>query len=49
MAKATFRSSPPDAWTLPRPFTDPSLRFAKFGPLQPMERPGFWERLLRGV
>ncbi|QQN73263.1 hypothetical protein [Croceicoccus sp. YJ47] len=47
MFKPSFRSSAPDKWTQPRPFSDPSLRFAKFGAIQPMEEPGFWERLFR--
>ena len=40
-----IRSSRPDAWTQPRPHTDPSLRLRSHGPIQPMERPGFFARL----
>ena len=45
MSSMTFRSSRPDTWTLPRSHTDPSLRYQKYGPVQPMYRPTFWERL----
>ena len=47
MYTPTYRSSAPDRWSQPRPFSDPSLRHAKFGAIQPIEQPGFWERLLR--
>lgn len=46
MSSLTFRSSSPDRWTLPRPHTDPSLRYRKHGPIQPMYQPSLWERLL---
>ena len=49
MFTPSYRSSSPDRWTMPRPFSDASQRFAKFGALQPMEAPGFWERLIRGA
>jgi len=36
---ARFRSSRTDAWTHPRPHQDASTRYAKHGPIQPMEQP----------
>ena len=48
MFTPSYRSSSPDRWTHPRPYTDASQRYAKFGALQPMDRPGFWQRLIRG-
>ncbi|QZH75835.1 MAG: hypothetical protein JY451_04390 [Erythrobacter sp.] len=46
MAKL-FRSTRPDSWTSPRPFSDPSYRAMAHGKILPMEEPGFWERLFR--
>ncbi len=46
MASVSFRSSRPDSWVAPRPYSDPSARFMKYGAIQPMDRPGFWARLL---
>lgn len=34
-----------DRWSHPRPYTDASMRYQKYGPVQPMERPGFFARL----
>lgn len=48
MTTASITKSKPDQWTLPRPHTDASLRFWKHGPIQPMEEPGFLERLFAG-
>jgi hypothetical protein len=45
MASRTFRSSRPDGWILPKPYSDASLRFMKHGPVQPMAQPTLWERL----
>ena len=45
MAKM-YHSSRPDAWTTPRPYTDASLRYMAYGPIQPMEEPSFLQRLL---
>lgn len=45
MSSFTYRSSRPDRWTMPRPYQDASLRFRTHGPIQPMERPGFWSRV----
>jgi hypothetical protein len=45
MSNLTFRSSRPDTWILPRPHRDPSQRLMTYGPLIPMEQPGFWQRL----
>lgn len=47
MSSQSFRSSPPDKWTLPRPHSDASQRFAKHGPIQPMpDERGYFARLL---
>jgi hypothetical protein len=46
MSSLTFRSSRPDCWTSPRPYSDASLRRRAHGPIQPMERPSLWQRLL---
>lgn len=45
MSSFTYRSSRPDRWTMPRPYQDASLRFRTHGPIQPMERQGFWARV----
>lgn len=45
MSSLTYRSSRPDSWTMPRPYRDESLRRMTHGPIQPMEQPGFLERL----
>jgi hypothetical protein len=51
MTTRCFRTSRPDLWTLPKPYSDPSLRALKYGPIQPMddERGGFWRRLFCGI
>jgi hypothetical protein len=46
MSAYTFRSSRPDRWVSPRPYTDASLRAATYGRVQPMEAPGLMERLV---
>jgi hypothetical protein len=46
MASRTFRSSSPDVWVLPKPYSDASLRYLKHGPIQPMRQPTLWERLV---
>ena len=46
MSVYTFRSSQPDRWVSPRPYTDASLRAATYGRVQPMEAPGLLERLV---
>lgn len=47
MSSYTFRSSRPDHWTQPRPFTDASLRYMAYGPIQPLQRQGgFLSRML---
>lgn len=49
MSSTSFRSSNPDAWTRPRPYSDESFRRWAYGPIQPMEQPqGFFSRLLFG-
>ena len=46
MSSLSFRSSRPDHWVQPRPYTDASLRFMAHGPVQPMEEEsGFFSRL----
>jgi hypothetical protein len=45
MSGLQYKSSKPDAWTMPRPYQDATLRHIKHGPIQPMERPGFFARL----
>ena len=47
MSGLQFRSSRPDAWTMPRAYQDASLRYMKHGPILPMEEPGFLARLFR--
>jgi len=48
MSSATFRSSRPHSSILPRPHTDAHQRYRTYGPIQPMAKPGFFERLLFG-
>jgi hypothetical protein len=46
MSSLTFRSSRPDSWTAPRPYSDPNLRMLKYGPIRPMDEDrGFFRRL----
>jgi hypothetical protein len=45
MSNLSYRSSQPDAWVKPRPHRDASQRFMTYGPILPMEQPGFWQRL----
>ena len=47
MSSLSYRSSQPDRWVMPRPYTDASLRLQVHGPIQPMEEPGFLARLFR--
>jgi hypothetical protein len=49
MSSFNFRSSRPDRWTSPRPYSDASLRRLVHGPIQPMEQPTLLQRLLRTV
>ncbi|WP_298847189.1 hypothetical protein [uncultured Salinicola sp.] len=48
MSSQMFRSSRPDSWNQPRPYTDASLRLQKYGRIQPMDqdRPGLLARML---
>ena len=48
MASLQFRSSKPDAWIMPRPYQDASLRLRTHGPILPMESAprGLFARLL---
>jgi hypothetical protein len=45
MSGLSFRTSRPDSWVQPRPYSDPSSRFRKYGPIRPMEEPGLLSRL----
>jgi hypothetical protein len=47
MSLTSFRSSRPDSWNNPRPHTDPSQRYMKYGPIRPMDedRSLFWRFL----
>lgn len=45
MSSMTFRSSRPDHWVSPRPYSDASLRYRKHGPVLPMDEPGLLSRL----
>jgi hypothetical protein len=47
MPGLSYRSSQPDRWIMPRPYSDASLRRHVHGPIQPMEEPGFLARLFR--
>jgi hypothetical protein len=40
-----YRSSRPHESVLPRPHLDAHARYQVFGPIQPMEQPGFLQRL----
>lgn len=44
MSSLQYRSSKPDAWTMPRAYQDASLRYMKHGPILPMEEPGMLAR-----
>lgn len=47
MSLRSFRSSSPDAWSVPRPYSDASLRMMKHGRVLPMEdEPRLLRRLL---
>lgn len=41
----TFRSSRPDGWTLPFSHRDATYRHMAHGPIIPLEKPTFLERL----
>ena len=47
MSQYTYRSSGPDAWSSPRPVSNPLLRYKHYGPVRPMENDerGFLSRL----
>ena len=49
MSSLTFRSSRPDRWISPRPYSDASLRRHIHGPIQPMEQPTLLQRLFRNA
>ena len=40
MSLRCYRSSRPDAWSVPRPYSDANLRLMKHGPIRPMEEEG---------
>lgn len=37
MIPTSYRSSPADAWSMPRAHTDPCQRLRKYGRVQPMD------------
>ena len=37
MIPTSYRSSRADSWSIPRPHTDPNLRYLKYGPIRPMD------------
>lgn len=45
MSSLSYRSSNPDRWVQPKPYSDSSLRHRQFGRILPMEEPGFFARL----
>ncbi len=46
MSLRSYRSSSPDPWSVPRPYSDASLRMLKHGRVLPMEdEPGLLRRL----
>ena len=46
MSSLSFRSSRPDRWSSPKPYSDASLRMKHHGKIIPMEEePGFIARL----
>ena len=47
MSSLSYRSSRPDRWSTPRPYQDASLRLRTHGPIQPMDQPSLFSRLLR--
>lgn len=49
MSATSYSSSRPDRWTVPRPHTDPSQRYMKYGPVRPMDedRSLFWRLFVR--
>lgn len=47
MPLRSYRSSRPDPWSVPRPYSDASLRMMKHGRILPMQdEPGLLRRLL---
>ncbi|WP_168157351.1 hypothetical protein [Erythrobacter sp. QSSC1-22B] len=47
MSLRSFRNSNPDPWSVPRPYSDASLRLMKHGRVLPMhDEPGLLRRLL---
>ncbi|WP_209346813.1 hypothetical protein [Pontixanthobacter sp. CEM42] len=46
MSALSYRSSRPDQWAQPRPYSDASHRYMKHGAVLPMDQPGFLARLL---
>lgn len=44
MSSHFVRSSTPDRWSSPRPYTDASLRQMKYGRVRPMEEPSLLAR-----
>ena len=49
MIPISYRSSRADEWSMPRPHTDPNLRFLKYGRIRPMDedRSLLWRLFVR--
>jgi len=41
----SYRSSRPSEWIQPRPHRDAHQRYLTYGPIQPMDRPGLFQRI----
>jgi hypothetical protein len=37
MIPTSYRSSRADTWSRPRPYSDPNLRYLRYGPIRPMD------------
>lgn len=48
MTSLLLHASRPHKSILPRPYTDAHHRYHVYGPIVPMDRPGFFERLFFG-
>ena len=45
MSSMSYRSSRPDRWVQPKPYSDSAMRTRAHGRILPMEEPGFFARL----
>ena len=46
MTQYPIRTSRPDQWTSPRPYSDPSLRALAYGRVRPMHEPSWWAKIM---